>query len=291
MRDVFFSIGDPGRAALELPDGAPGTRSGPADIEMSAAALPGMVIRAAATRGLLHRARGTPRQDAFALGQCSIAGEISRAVGVVCDGVGQFGRSDEAAVLVSRRLADLSAGAVPWPDAFVRVNEELRKVAEGALASETADPDGDGMATTALGIAVHREVDEWVGAAAWVGDSTLWHLSSDNEWALVTVSPDDEIEAEYHSTGVTPLPSADGTCSSCEFRIGGGALFVMSDGVANPLKWSRDVQEALAGWWMRPPDPITFAAQVGFARKSHLDDRSAIGIWPDGSDADEGQES
>jgi hypothetical protein len=30
---------------------------------------------------------------------------------------------------------------------------------------------------------------------------------------------------------------------------------------------------------MRPPDPYTFAAQVGFARKSHIDDRTVVGIW------------
>jgi hypothetical protein len=51
--------------------------------------------------------------------------------------------------------------------------------------------------------------------------------------------------------------------------------------VSNPLKWSHDVQEVLAGWWMQPPDPFTFAAQVGFARKSHMDDRTVVGIWPD----------
>ena len=78
---------------------------------------------------------------------------------------------------------------------------------------------------------------------------------------------------------------------SREFRVGPGALFVMTDGVANPLKWSSDVQEALAGWWTQPPDPFTFAAQVAFARKSHMDDRTVIGIWPSPGDADEGKES
>ena len=65
---MIFSIGDPGRAALEVPDGAPPARIGPADAELSAASLPGMLIRAATCRGLMHRANGTPRQDAFALG-------------------------------------------------------------------------------------------------------------------------------------------------------------------------------------------------------------------------------
>ena len=46
----------------------------------------------------------------------------------------------------------------------------------------------------------------------------------------------------------------------------------------------------LAAWWARPPDPLTFAAQVGFARKTHVDDRTVVGIWPDESDEDAGQE-
>ena len=55
-----FAIGDPGRAASELPAGPPGMPIGQADAELSAAALPGMIIRAASVRGLLHRFNGTP---------------------------------------------------------------------------------------------------------------------------------------------------------------------------------------------------------------------------------------
>jgi hypothetical protein len=78
------------------------------------------------------------------------------------------------------------------------------------------------------------------------------------------------------------MPTADGTCSWCSFRIHGGALFAMSDGVSNPLAWSAEVRDTLASWWACPPEPLAFAAQVGFARKSHIDDRTAVGIWPDG---------
>jgi hypothetical protein len=47
---------------------------------------------------------------------------------------------------------------------------------------------------------------------------------------------------------------------------------------------------ALAAWWRRPPDPFTFGAQVGFARKTHLDDRTVIGLWPDTGETDAGPE-
>jgi Protein phosphatase 2C len=287
---VIFSIGDPGRAALEVPDGAPPARIGPADAELSAASLPGMLIRAATCRGLMHRANGTPRQDAFALGHQ--AGDGSpRLVAVVCDGVGQFGRSDEAALFASRRLADLGVAGTPWPQAFARANEELGKMAREARAADPAESDANGMATTAVAVSAWRDGAGWAGEAAWAGDSTLWHLSTGMRWTPVTRPAGQDTEADYHSTGVRPLPSADGACTSLEFRTGAGALFVMTDGVANPLMWSSDVQSALAEWWTRPPDPFTFAAQVGFARKSHLDDRTVIGIWPDRGEADESQEN
>ena len=59
----------------------------------------------------------------------------------------------------------------------------------------------------------------------------------------------------------------------------------MSDGVGNPLQWSHEVAETLAGWWARPPEPLAFAAQVGFARQGHMDDRTVVGIWAGEEDA------
>jgi hypothetical protein len=284
-----FAIGDPGRAALELPAGVPGDRPGHADVELSVATLPGMLIQAATCRGLQHRAAGTRRQDAFAIARQCGADGISRAVAVVCDGVGSFGRSDEAAMLVSSHLASSGGQGMPWPDAFACANEAVRAAAELALDTGAADPAADGMATTAVGVSVHLDAGEWAGEVAWVGDSTLWHLSPDGQWALLSGTPGDDIETDYHSTGVTPMPSPDGTCESREFRVYAGAIFVMSDGVANPLKWSDAVKANLAEWWKRPPDPFTFAAQVSFARRSHMDDRTVIGIWPNAAEESQGE--
>ena len=285
-----FSIGDPGRAAAEVPESGLPSRVGSADVEFSAAALPGMRIRAASSRGVLHRATGTSRQDAFGLGQVVDADGGSQLIAVVCDGVGQFGRSAEAAIATSCRLAELRIEGQPWPAAFAIANEELSKMAAEARL-EGPDDDTNGMATTAVAVAVRRDGDGWAGDVAWVGDSTLWHLSPESRWSLISDSPSDEGEADYHSSAVRPLPSPDGACTCREFRAGPGALFVMTDGVANPLLWSDDVQEALAQWWTRSPDPFTFAAQVGFARKGHMDDRTVIGIWPDPGGTDDGPEN
>ena len=141
------------------------------------------------------------------------------------------------------------------------------------------------MATTAIAAAMCRESDEWVISGAWVGDSTMWHLSADGQWTVLAGMIDEgsaQTDADaFHSTAVRPLPNIDGACAEGEFCVRGGAIFLMSDGVANPLHWSSEVRKALAGWWLQPPDPFSFAAQVGFGRRSHMDDRTVIGIWPD----------
>jgi hypothetical protein len=89
----------------------------------------------------------------------------------------------------------------------------------------------------------------------------------------------------HYSGRVKALPSRSGACERCEFGVQGGALFLMSDGVANPLRWSQEVKQALAAWWACPPDPFVFAAQVGFARRGHMDDRTVVGIWAGEADA------
>jgi hypothetical protein len=272
-RPEILPIGDPGRAALEIPDGPPPAAVGPSDIELSAAGLPGIRIRAASTRGLQHRAEHTLRQDSFSLGQA--AGGF--AVAVVCDGVGSLDRSDYAACFVSERLAGLGAAGAPWPVAFASVNTDLAKAAAEAEAT------GFGaMATTAVAVRVTWSAGLWQGEVAWVGDSPLWHLGDDARWRPVTLEADTSGAGGYHSSGVRPMPTPDGACSWASFRLSGGALFAMTDGVGNPLAWSAEVRETLARWWARPPDPLTFAAQVGFARKAHIDDRTVVGIWPDG---------
>jgi len=55
----------------------------------------------------------------------------------------------------------------------------------------------------------------------------------------------------------------------------------MTDGVGVPLELAAEVRDTLAQWWASPPDVFTFARQVGFARKTHMDDRTVVGIWFD----------
>jgi hypothetical protein len=270
---TLVAIGEPGRAAAETPDGPPPAVIGPSDIAGSAATLPGIRITAASVRGVQHRAEHTVRQDAFALAQAG----GSHAIAVVCDGVGSLDRSDYAAALVSRQLAWYGAAGKPWPEAFETVNTQLANVA-----TEWEATGSGAMATTAVAVSVSRRDGYWLGEVAWVGDSPFWHLDDDGTWrSVIMPASDGDSGRAFHSSSVRPMPTPDGACSWCSFRIRGGALFAMSDGVGNPLAWSAEVRTELARWWARPPDPLTFAAQVGFARKSHVDDRTVVGIWAD----------
>jgi hypothetical protein len=271
-RPALLAIGEPGRAAAETPDGPPPAVIGPSDVAVSSATLPGIRIAAASVRGVQHRAEHTVRQDAFALAQAG----GTQAVAVVCDGVGSLDRSDLAAANVSQQLAWYGAACKPWPEAFEATNARLAKMAAEWEAEGTGV-----MATTAVAVSVSRRDGYWLGEAAWVGDSPLWHLDAEGTWRCITSPGDADSGRAFHSSSVRPMPTPDGACSWCSFRVRGGALFAMSDGVGNPLAWSAEVRATLARWWARRPDPLTFAAQVGFARKSHIDDRTVVGIWPD----------
>ncbi|MBJ7330460.1 MAG: protein phosphatase 2C domain-containing protein [Solirubrobacteraceae bacterium] len=278
---VPWAIGDPGRAAGEVPPARPGREHGHADIAITSASLPGMAVRAATVRGILHRASSTPRQDSFALGATD-GGPEDALVAVVADGVGSLRRSHEAADLVTHSLARSGADGVPWGEAFVHANDALRRVLE-----ESPPADGaDGMATTAVALVLRCDAQGWAGELAWVGDSACWHLTPDGVWVALAGVKDGGDEP-YQTGRVEPLPSADGSCQTASVRVAGGALFLMTDGVSDPLAWSADVQATLATWWARPPDMHTFAGQVGFARKGHMDDRTVIGIWPSGETPDD----
>ena len=273
---MFFQVGDPGRAALEIREGPPVVDIGRADVEMVSAHAAGIRIRAATVRGLLHRRQGTPRQDAFSLAQDGTPDAPRFVVASVCDGVGSRANSQEAADLVSSEVVRLAALGLPWEVAFSAANDSL--ISHVDL---TQRP----MATTVVALRVRRESDLWIGTVAWIGDSSAWHLDLDGSWDQIGgILPDDD--DGYHSGSVSPLPSADGACEQRDFELSGGAIFLLSDGLANPLKWSSAVQESLAKWWSQPPDHFTFAAQVDFAMKGHVDDRTAVGLWFEPSSTD-----
>ncbi len=244
----------PGRAAAELPESGP---------PIARIGLGGCRVQRRIAAGHAHQGRhmpgadapghGTPRQDAFALGQVvDTDGGASSSQSSVTAWASSAGRT-EAAMPPVAGWRSSAWRDMPWPDGFARANEELAKMAAEAR-PEGRRQDANGMATTAVAVSVRRDGDGWAGEAAWVGDSTLWHLSAESRWTLLTRSApgDDDDRLPLHGSPAAAR-QLTARCTSREFRVGAGALFVMSDGVANPLCWSSDVQETLAGWWTRSP--------------------------------------
>ena len=125
------------------------------------------------------------------------------------------------------------------------------------------------------------EQERLVASIAWTDDSTVWLLGKGVWEPIAGDSPADD-RGGLHSTKVRALPHEEPRLTVVDQELtGGGALFVMTDGIGDPLQHAGQVQETLAEWWASPPDILTFASQVGFARKASLDDRTAVGVWFD----------
>lgn len=281
-------IGIPGRAAVELPAGPPPGLGHCADHELSECSLPGVRIRAASIRGLLHRYRQEPRQDRFSLRYDE---DSTTLLVTVCDGVGSLRMSHEAADFVAARMPDAYLACGDWSEAIAVVNRELTEHAAARVAGRDrcgdcdgrsdcarCDPEAYRMATTFVGAAIRFDGPPSV-SIAWTDDSTVW-LLRDGQWEKLTVEAA-QPETEVHTGKVRALPHPEPRFRTTRLRIDAGALFVMSDGVGEPLQGAAEVRDTLAEWWANPPDVFTFASQVGFARKSHLDDRTVVGLWFD----------
>jgi serine/threonine protein phosphatase PrpC len=261
---LVLAIGEPGRAATEVPPGPP-VAAGVPDIALTPASTARIELRGASVRGLQHRAAAEARQDAFAL---QMAGD-DEVIAVVCDGVGSLPGSHEAAGLAARRLAELGREGAGWTSAFRQVNDELAALAGAAAA----------MATTALAVRVRADDEGWHGQAAWVGDTSLWYLSIDGDWTPYSHPDETNDGAAVHSTASAALPWPELEVAELDLDQRDGALFLMSDGVGNPLAWVDQVRTTLARWWSAPPDIFDFGRQVAFARQTHVDDRTVVGLW------------
>jgi hypothetical protein len=278
VKIVEFAIGEPGRAAAELGAGPPTRFPDSADHELSECEVPGASVRAASMRGLLHRHHQQPRQDRFSV----VYDAPTRTLVVtVCDGVGQFPLSQEAASFVAIDTPRAYLLHRDWNTAVDEVNQRLTEFVAATPNRSHLDPVPENvrMATTLVAAAVCLDPADPHATVAWTDDSSVW-LLREGTWENKTPDPDASPDRdELHSGRVTALPHANPRLRTAGGRIGEGALFLMSDGVGVPLQGSAQVRETLAQWWAAPPNIFTFAQQVGFARKGHMDDRTVVGIW------------
>jgi hypothetical protein len=270
------AIGDPGRAAREMGAGPPPEIPAVADHVLSEYSTDSLEIRAASVRGLMHRYQREPRQDAFSVVHEPATGTT---IVVVCDGVGSLPRSHEAAAYVVDRLPMHYWTHRNLDTAVKAVNSGLQELAAQAVSGlgPDDDPDDHGMATTLVAVAIVPGADGRVAHIVRSDDSTVWHLGPDRTWSMKSVDADPDVAV--HTGSVRALPAAAPRLHHVDITFDGGALFVMTDGVGKPLEHSAGVRAALGSWWSSPPTIFEFGREVGFASKTHMDDRTVVGVW------------
>jgi hypothetical protein len=272
----IFAIGEAGRAATELGPGRPSRFPDSADHELTECRVPGATVRAASVRGLMHRYQDQPRQDRFSV----VFDDPTRTLVVtVCDGVGQFKLSQEAAGFVAADAPRAYLEHRDWQVAVADVNKRLRDFVAATAARphlDEASSEGN-MATTLVAAAICLDPEDRHASVAWTDDSAVW-LLAEGSWSNLTPHPEID-DDELYAGRVKALPHADPTVNTARYAVGGDPIFLMTDGVGVPLESSEQVRDTLAGWWTSPPDIFTFAQQVGFARKGHMDDRTVVGVW------------
>lgn len=265
-------IGDPGRAGLEVGPGTPPDDDWPSDFAISSCLFDSIEVRAASVRGIQHRHTNSPRQDAFSLR--SIGGG-SGLVAVVCDGVGSLASSHAAAEFVCGILPDRLLGSSNWKEAVEQTNAELIEL-DQSLSSTGARV----MATTLVAASVVKTTESYALHLTWVGDSEAWLLDDAGAWTRLSPLPGRSDQAGLASAPTRALPTTSvPEINQLDLDLRSGRVFLMTDGVAKPLGMNTEVQDALASCWRMPPDPLTFASQVGFARRTFIDDRTVVGIW------------
>lgn len=263
------------------------------DTELDWGTVDGIEVRAASIRGRIHRYEGSVRQDSFNIGSISQESE-SYLFLCVADGLGSYAESQiaarEATITAARTFRDLlrEAGSLERvePNVIIgRIESHLLEL----LRRREDNPNlslrdvCDRMRTT-LTIALIRNVPSedgrFHGKTFTVGDTSAWVLQKEGNWNPVT--PVKGAHTDVFSSSVSAIPSSSaGKFDEREFAMRkGDAFFLMSDGIGDPLgDGSGLVGEALAEKLRTAPDIYDFARICDFARRTHNDDRTLLGIW------------
>jgi hypothetical protein len=294
------AIGDPG-SQPEIPSTLASTPAGRADTILDFGRAGDLEVRAASLRGRSHRyghgrRLSTTRQDEYCF-QLSTDGQWL--IVFVADGVSQGPESHVAAQIATRRGCQLVTQTIddgihpadmPWEEdiaprlAGFIVSEAIRRfnATDPQIAETNAAEVAAIMSTTAVAAVIRTTTDTEVGAsffaAGIAGDCSIWTLGTSG-WHSLTPLKNEGLEIA--SNAVRGLPYL-GKVLTFEGAISpGSALFLMSDGLGDPLaSGTGEVGTYLALRWIAPPGPYEFVCTLDFYRRSFDDDRTVVGIWP-----------
>lgn len=293
-----FSVGDPGRAAAGVvprPDQLLPFRN---DIVLDAVRIAGpaggeVELRAASIRGLSHQYYGTVRQDEFAY---LVTEDHRWLVAAVADGLSSGRHSHRAAQIVcrygcrqvERQLRERDLTELDWQALFDGLGDKVveRASEELDLDDPAVEAVAERMAATALFAVVDLEPTATGGRRAHVmslGDTSAWLLRPDRPEPWLPLQAVKNAGSTVASASTAAVPAVPRTLAPpvvtelCPDEV----LVLMSDGVGDPLGGGTgEVGAFLADAWRSAPDPLTFAAQVGFRRRSYDDDRTVLAVWP-----------
>jgi serine/threonine protein phosphatase PrpC len=287
------SIGDAGRQAEVLAAAGPMT-VGVADTELDFATVVPFEVRACTTRGLSHRHRGTPRQDAF-----SVAVSEDSVVVAVADGVSEGPWSHVAAETAARAACKLVVEysgreneSIDWTQLSRRVSLRILEEAEyrqiidppeeGASIDERITRCRSAMSCTLVVATARRQADHEgrfpVVLAVLAGDSGVYLIN--REGLSLAIGGKSDGDSLITSSAVRPLPGAVEP-ALVELSLGEDeGLIVVTDGLTDPIgDGTGEVGRELAERWRTPPTIDRFLLDVNFLRRSFDDDRTAVGVW------------
>lgn len=300
-------VGDPGRQHAIVPK--PSFPRNRPDTIVDGAIVGRLTFRAASLRGLSHQQYAKPRQDTYAF---DIAGDGRWLVGCVADGVSQGRWSHHAADLAARRMVSNVAEALsyspaeqpsedileslPWQNSVDAASEDIIRAASSKLEelrSKRKDDDAplpdflsdsqvtQVMSTTAIMAVLGTEPDDAgrhsYAVAVAAGDSSAFVITGGKWCSLTHVKNEGN---EIVSSAVRPLPRPQKVELFQGHLEAGDVLLLMTDGLGDPLGSGHGaVGRFLGELWSKPPDLLSFAAQLGFLRRTFTDDRTAFVSW------------
>jgi hypothetical protein len=245
-------------------------------------------VRAATTRGYLHRYLGSPRQDDYAVVLRAAEGPL---IVAVADGVSAAHHSHVGSTTAVSYASQWLARELPtdiastdWRKLLQDTAWALVEQAKVTLSLDQVDAERteQAMATT-LVCAVCQPIDD-SQMAVWlvgVGDSGAWVLDG-KEFTRV-LGGKSASESGLTSSAVTGLPRVPDPVEAVEITVNSGqALLVGTDGFGDPLGGGTgDVgklfSDVLGG---DIPSLLEFAHALDFSRETFDDDRTLVAVWP-----------